>query len=78
MKKEKCKELAKRLVINAIEEYKRRFLLQEDLLNGEDRKKILEEIERIEDDIKKDKVKQLKDTLNRWYSLEDCDEEFEM
>lgn len=77
MKKDENKELAKRLVLRAIENYKRKFMLQEDLLNGEDRSRVLREIEQIEDDIKKGRVQQLEATLHRW-CLEDRDEDFEL
>ena len=46
------KALAKRLVLRAIESYKQKLIYEEDLLNGEDKRHILEEIERIRDSIK--------------------------
>lgn len=77
MSKVDYKELARRLTVRAIEDYKKRFLLQEDLLNGEDRNRVLKEIEQIEDDIKKGRTQQLEQTLHRW-CLEDKDEDFEL
>lgn len=47
--------LARRLVIRAIESYKKRLIYEEDLLNGEDKRHILEEIDRIKDSIKFEK-----------------------
>lgn len=49
------KALAKRLVLRAIESYKQKLIYEEDLLNGEDKRHILEEIERIRDSIKFDR-----------------------
>lgn len=49
------KVLARRLVIRAIESYKKRLIYEEDLLNEEDKRHILEEIDRIRDSIKFDK-----------------------
>lgn len=70
-------ELAKRLILRAIENYRNKFILEEDLMSGEDRRKIIKEVEKIEKDIKNDRVKQLEDVLHRWCS-EDRDEEFEL
>lgn len=49
------KELARRLIIRAIESYKKRLIYEEDLLNGEDKRQILEEIDKIKNSIKFDK-----------------------
>ena len=49
------KALARRLVLRAIESYKQKLIYEEDLLNGEDKRHILEEIDRIRDSIKFDK-----------------------
>lgn len=49
------KELARRLVLRAIASYKKRLIYEEDLLNGEDKRHVLEEIDRIRDSIKFDK-----------------------
>lgn len=86
------KEMARRLAVRGIEAYKQRMILEEDLLNGEDKRKILEQIDVIRDSIKFDKVselerelakerkrsKDLKDRLDHLHSLNDCDEEFEL
>lgn len=55
------KELARRLVLRAISSYKKRLIYEEDLLNGEDKRHILEEIDRIRDTIKFEK-----DDRTRW------------
>jgi hypothetical protein len=47
--------LARRLVLRAIESYKKKLIYEEDLLNGEDKRHILEEIDKIRDSIKFDK-----------------------
>ena len=49
------KVLARRLVLRAIESYKQKLILEEDLLSGEDKRHILEEIDKIRDTIKFDK-----------------------
>jgi hypothetical protein len=49
------KELARRLILRAIASYKKRLIYEEDLLNGEDKRHILEEIDKIRDTIKFDK-----------------------
>lgn len=86
------KEMARRLAVRGIEAYKQRMILEEDLLNGEDKRHILEQIDVIRDGIKFDKVtelekelakerkrsKDLQDRLDWLHSLNDCDEEFEM
>ena len=86
------RELARRLVVHGIEQYKERFLLEEDLLSGLDRQKVLDEIEDIEKAVKLDDrrkliaerdmykklVSDLEERLKKIYSLEDWDEEFEM
>lgn len=55
------KDLARRLVLRAIASYKKRLILEEDLLNGEDKRHILEEIDKIRDSIKFDRGE-----INRW------------
>lgn len=86
------KEMARRLAVRGIEAYKKRMILEEDLLNGEDKRRILEQIDVIRDSIKFDKIaelerelakerkrsKDLQDRLDWLHSLNDCDEEFEM
>ena len=49
------KALARRLVLRAIASYKQKLIYEEDLLNGEDKRHILEEIDKIRDTIKFDK-----------------------
>lgn len=85
MAKQKHREMARKLVVKAIENYKRRFQLEVDILNGEEKRLILEEIEDIELGIKTDregqykrKYKETKQRLDHLASLDDCDEEFEM
>lgn len=86
------KEMARRLAVRGIEAYKQRLIYEEDLLNGEDKRHILEQIDVIRDSIKFDKVaelekelakerkrsKDLQDRLDWLHSLNDCDEEFEL
>lgn len=86
------KEMARRLSVRGIEAYKQRLIYEEDLINGEDKRRILEQIDIIRDNIKFNKVaeleselakerkksKDLQDRLNRLHSLNDCDEEFEL
>lgn len=86
------KEMARRLSVRGIEAYKQRLIYEEDLINGEDKRRILEQIDVIRDNIKFDKVaeleselakerkksKDLQARLNHLHSLNDCDEEFEL
>ena len=77
------KELAKRLAIRGIRGYKQRFIQEEDLLNGEDKRRVLEEIDKLIEQIKEDKfykrkAEALQRKIDMISSLEDCDEEFEM
>lgn len=86
------KEMARRLSVRGIEAYKQRLIYEEDLINGEDKRRILEQIDVIRDNIKFDKVaeleselakerkksKDLQDRLNHLHNLNDCDEEFEL
>ena len=92
MQKINHRELARRLVVHSIEQYRERFLLEVDLLSGLDRQKVLDEIDDIEKSVKLDDrrkliaerdmykrlVMELESKLNSICSLEDCDEEFEM
>lgn len=92
MSKLKHRQLAKRLVINGIEKYKEKFILEVDLLSGVDRLAIVEEINSILEDVKADdrakliaeknmykkRVEELEEKLRRIYSLDDCNEEFEI
>lgn len=86
------KEMARRLSVRGIEAYKQRLIYEEDLLNGEDKRHILEQIDVIKNEIKFDRtgqlerelaiaqrrIKDLEARLNHLHSLEDCDEEFEL
>lgn len=83
MQKIDYKELARRLVIRGIRGYKQRFIEEEDLLSGEDKRRVLEEIDRITEQIKEDKfykrkAEALQRKIDMISSLEDCDEEFEL
>lgn len=79
------RELAKNLCIRGMKLYIQKFREEEDLINGEEKRLIIEEMESIIADLKEDKAAQYKRkaeraeaTLERWRELEDCDEEFEM
>ena len=83
MQKIDYKELAKRLAIRGIRGYKQRFIQEEDLLNGEQKRKVLEEIDKLieqikEDDFYKRKAEQLQWRLDAYERLSDCNEEFEL
>lgn len=83
MQKIDYKELARRLVIRGIRGYKQRFIEEEDLLSGEDKRRVLNEIDRIIEQIKKDKfykrkAEALQRRIDMISNLEDCNEEFEL
>ena len=83
MQKIDYEELAKRLAIRGIRGYKQRFIQEEDLLGGEDKRRVLEEIDRIIEQIKEDKfykrkAEQLQWRLDAYERLQDCNEEFEL
>ena len=83
MQKIDYKELARRLVIRGIRGYKQRFIEEEDLLSREDKRRVLEEIDRIIEQIKEDKfykrkAEALQRRIDMISSLDDCNEEFEM
>ena len=83
MQKIDYKELAKRLAIRGIRGYKQRFIQEEDLLNGEQKRKVLEEIDKLieqikEDDFYKRKAEELQWRLDAYERLSDCNEEFEL
>lgn len=76
-------ELAKRLAIRGIRGYKQRFIQEEDLLGGEDKRQVLEGIDKIIEQIKEDKfykrkAEYLQQKIDSICSLEDCNEEFEL
>ena len=83
MQKIDYEELARRLAIRGIRGYKQRFIQEEDLLSGEDKRRVLEEIDKLIEQIKEDnyykrKAEALQRKIDMISSLEDCDEEFEM
>ena len=83
MQKIDYEELAKRLAIRGIRGYKQRFIQEEDLIGGEDKRKILEEVDKIIEEIKEDKfykrkAEQLQWKLDAYERLQDCNEEFEL
>lgn len=76
-------ELAKRLILRAIENYRNKFILEEDLMSGEDKRRVLEEIDKEVEEIKhkesyKKEIERLQRRIDYLHSLEDCDEEFEL
>lgn len=84
--------MARNLCIRGIRGYKQQFMQNVDILNGEQKRKILEEADSIIENIKADDrakliaerdmykrlVMELESKLNSICSLEDCDEEFEL
>lgn len=83
MQKIDYEELAKRLVIRGIRGYKQRFIEEEDLLSGEDKRRVLEEADKIIEQIKEDKfykrkAEELQWRLDAYERLQDCNEEFEL
>lgn len=83
MQKIDYKELAKRLAIRGIRGYKQRFIQEEDLLSGEDKRRVSEEIDKLiekikEDDFYKRKAEELQWKLDAYERLQDCNEEFEL
>ena len=79
------RELARRLCVRAMRGYRQRFLLEEDLLSGIDRERVVAEIDKIIEDVRTDKVSTLRREnrnlhmrLEHLASLDDCDEEFEI
>ena len=83
MQKIDYKELAKRLAIRGIRGYKQRFIQEMDLLSGEEKRRIVEEIDKIIEQIKehkfyKIKAEYLQQKIDSICSLEDCNEEFEL
>lgn len=72
-------KLAKRLILRAIKNYRQKFILEEDLIGGEDKRKILEEIDKEVEEIKhkqsyQDEIKRLQRRIDYLHSLEDCNE----
>lgn len=76
-------EMARRLILNGAEAYRKKFMLEVDILSGYDRQKILEEMDKQIDEIKhkksyKKEIERLQRRIDYLHSLEDCDEEFEL
>ena len=76
-------EMARRLILNGVEAYRKKFMLEVDILSGYDRQKILEEMDKQIDEIKhknsyKKEIKRLEDRIHYICGLEDCNEEFEL
>ena len=76
-------KLAKRLILRAIENYRNKFILEEDLMSGEDKRRVLEEIDKEVEEIKhkesyKKAIKRLENRIEYLSHLEDCNEEFEL
>ena len=56
MQKIDYEEMAKRLATRGIRGYKQKFIEEEDLLSGEDKRRVLEEIDKLIETIKEDKL----------------------
>lgn len=56
-----CRILAERLAIKSIKRYEQKFLLEQDLLSGVDRQKVINEMEKIINKIRGDKTNDKKD-----------------
>lgn len=83
MQKIDYEELAKREVIKAIKRFRKEFISEMDLLSGEEKRRIVEEIDKIIEQIKEDKfykrkAEQLQWKLDAYERLSDCNEEFEL
>jgi len=83
MQKINHNELAKRLILRAIENYRNKLILEEDLMSGEDKRKVLKEIDKEVEEIKhskgyKKEIKRLENRIKYLSHLEDCNEEFEL
>lgn len=85
MTKEQYSHMARNLSIRGIRLYIQRLRQEEDLISGEDKRLIIEQMEQIIEDLRENRTEQYKKraetaeaTLKRWHELEDCDEEFEI
>ena len=83
MQKIDYKEMARRLILNGTEAYRKKFILEVDILSGYDRQRILEEMDKQIDEIKhknsyKKEIKRLENRIEYLSHLEDCNEEFEL
>lgn len=76
-------EMARRLIVNGAEAYRKKFMLEVDILSGYDRQRILEEMDKQIDEIKhskgyKKEIERLQRRIDYIQRLEDCNEEFEL
>lgn len=76
-------EMARRLILNGAEAYKKKFILEVDILSGYDRQRILEEMDKQIEEIKhskgyKKEIERLQRRIDYLYSLDDCNEKFEL
>jgi len=82
MQKIDYEELAKREVIKEIKRFRKKFISEMDLLSGEEKRRIVEEIDKIIFEIKEEPYKKraeyLQQKIDSICSLEDCNEEFEL
>ena len=83
MQKIDYEELAKREVIKEIKRFRKKFISEMDLLGGEEKRRIVEEIDKIIEQIKEDKfykrkAEYLQQKIDSICNLEDCNEEFEL
>ena len=85
MTKEQYNHMARNLSIRGIRLYIQRLRQEEDLISGEDKGLIIEQMEQIIEDLRENRTEQYKKraetaeaTLERLHELEDCDEEFEI
>lgn len=56
-----CRILAERLAVKSIKRYEEKFLLEQDLLSGVDRQKVINEMEKIINKIRGEKTNDKKD-----------------
>ena len=83
MQKIDYEEMARRLILNGAEAYRKKFMLEVDILSGYDRQRILEEMDKQIDEIKhskgyKKEIQRLENRIHYICGLEDCNEEFEL
>lgn len=83
MEKIDYEEMARRLIINGAEAYRKKFMLEVDILSGYDRQRILEEMDKQIEEIKHNKsykkeIKRLENRIEYLSHLDDCNEEFEL
>lgn len=83
MQKVNNRELIRNIIEKKLEEYKKKLIDEMDLLSEEDKEEMADEIDRIIEQIKEDnfykrKAEALQRRIDYLYSLEDCDEEFEL